>query len=90
MKAYKNWVSRDQTQRNNVQEIDNHLETTKASESVNLISEDIHLQEELHKINIDERLPGLEHLSAEQLFFLNFAQVLNYDNFKMITLERFY
>ena len=79
LKAYKNWVSREQTQRNNIQQINNHLETTKSSESVNLISED--LQEELHKINIDERLPGLEHISAEQLFFLNFAQVLNYDNF---------
>ena len=26
-------------------------------------------------LDINESLPGLEHLSGEQLFFLNFAQV---------------
>ena len=58
-----------------MEELNNKLHTTQSSSSTQSLSGRVPKQKDVTSIDLDERLPGLENLSGEQLFFLNFAQV---------------
>ena len=72
IKAYKNWLSSNERKRNVIDEVNNDLEMPITTESTTTGREDY---QTLDDLEINESLPGLEHLSGKQLFFLNFAQV---------------
>ena len=58
-------------------EVNEMVQTTKSSSSTpSAIKKEPEVKNSANSvIDIIETLPGLEHLSGEQLFFLNFAQV---------------
>ena len=61
--------------------VNNDLEMSITTDSTTTGRGDAHILEDLE---VDESLPGLDHLSGEQLFFLNFAQVCNFTISKAI------